>query len=82
MEPLIYLVAVVFLGLALSSIERNPRLRRSMRRYVALTVAIVVVYLLFQAMGIEQRAAFLTTFGLFAVALVVLFAVQRLRRPA
>ena len=75
------LIAVVFLGLLFASLERNPRIRRSMNLNIAFTVAFLVVYLALQAAGLEQIAAFVTTLGLFAIGLVALFARQRARRP-
>jgi len=80
-EPLVGIVVALFLGLLLTSIERNPRVRRSMNQQVALAVAFFLVLLVLEAVGVEQTVAFVMTFGLFAYALVVLFTVQRLRRP-
>jgi hypothetical protein len=48
---------------------------------LVLTVAFLIALLVLQALGAEQSEAFVMTFGVFAYALVVLFTVQRLRRP-
>jgi hypothetical protein len=79
-QGLVLLITVVFLGVLFASLERNPRIRRSMNLNIAFTVAFLVVYLGLQAAGVEQLTAFVTTLGLFALALVVLFALQRARR--
>ena len=75
------LIATVFLGVLFASLERNQRIRRSMHLNIAFTVGFLVVYLALQAVGLEQIAAFVATFGLFTAGLVALFALQRVRRP-
>jgi hypothetical protein len=80
-QGLVLLITVVFLGVLFASLERNPRIRRSMNLNIAFTVAFLVVYLTLQAVGLDQVAAFVTTLGLFAVGLLALFAMQRTRRP-
>jgi hypothetical protein len=79
-QGLILLAIVVFLGLLLASLERNQRIRRSMHLNIAMSVAFLVVYLVLQAVGLEQVVAFATTFVFFATGLVALFALQRVRR--
>jgi lipopolysaccharide export LptBFGC system permease protein LptF len=80
-QGLVLLVIVVFLGVLLASLERNPRRRRSMNLNIAFSAAFLVVYLVLQTVGLDQVVAFVTTFALFAFALVALFAAQRVRRP-
>lgn len=80
MEPLGYLTIFIVLGLMLGFSERNPRIRRSLRQQVAIAAAFLLVFLVLQAVGIEQPAAFAATYVAFAAGMVALFALQRVRR--
>ena len=75
-----FLVVAAILGVMLAIAERDPRRRRFLNFYAAFSLGFLILDLAFQFVGLEQTIAFMTTFALFAIALVIVFGLQRVRR--